>query len=73
MNSPRRRIVRPAVSPKSRRLEKLRTRLDREYQALSRWQRRLNRAFKAFTKHQRAIAQLQHQLGQLEDRHASHD
>ena len=72
--SVRRRIVRPAVSSaQSRRVEKLRTRLDREYQALSRWQRRLNRAFKAFTKHQRAIAQMQRQLGQLEDQHASRD
>ena len=72
--SVRRRIVRPAVSSaQSRRVEKLRARLDREYQALSRWQRRLNRAFKAFTKHQRAIAQMQRQLGQLEDQHASRD
>ena len=72
--SVRRRIVRLVVSSApSRRVEKLRTHLDSEYQALSRWQQRLNRAFKAFTKHQRAIGQMQRQLGQLEDQHASRD
>lgn len=73
MSAPRRRIIRPPVTPatngvqQQRQLEKLRTRLHRERLALIRWQRRLKRAFTAAEKHQNNVARLEQRIARLEE------
>lgn len=73
MAVPRRRLLRAPPSPvpndqaRSRRLQRLRARLERERSALVRWQKRLRRAFKATETHQFRIARIERQLAQTEE------
>jgi hypothetical protein len=68
MAAPRRRIIRtPAVRPtsiqqRSKRLEKLRLRLDQERAALTRWMTRLRRAFHAVERIQLAITRMERSI-----------
>lgn len=70
MTTIRRRVIRPPTastrSP-SRRLSALRTRLDREQEALARWMTRLKRAFHSVEKHQLKTARLERQIRTLEE------
>jgi len=68
MAAPRRRIIRaPAARPalhqqRSKRLEKLRLRLDQERAALTRWMTRLRRAFHAVERIQQAITRMERKV-----------
>ena len=72
MSTPRRRIVRPpvaAVPPdpnRTRRLQRLRARLEKERAALARWMVRLRRAFHALERRQRSAARVERQITTLE-------
>ena len=66
----RRNVIRPpaASTPTpSRRLPALRTKLEREQEALSRWMTRLKRAFHSFEKFQQRTARLEKQIRTLEE------
>lgn len=72
MSTPRRRLVRPALSttlrPRpDRQLQKLRTRLETERAALARWQTKLRRAFNSVAKFQKSITRIERQLARLEE------
>jgi hypothetical protein len=73
MSIPRRRLVRSseplANSPArtDRQIQKLRSRLNAERNALARWRSRLKRAFNAVEKAQRRITRLERQLARLEE------
>lgn len=75
MTTPRRRLIRSNSDPSSNncqqnrdgRLQKVRSRLDRERHGLARWLTRLKRAFHAVEKSQRAISRLERQLGAQEE------
>ena len=67
----RRRIIRPVAMPapspaNSRRLQKLRERLEAARRGFQRWLARLKRAGNAVAKQQAQIARLEKQLRQLE-------
>jgi hypothetical protein len=70
MTAPRRRIVRPpAAAPapdpnRSRRLLRLRARLDKERAALARWTVRMRRTFHAVEKLQRSVARAERAIAQ---------
>ena len=71
MSVPRRRLIRPALEPvvahhRSRQLQRLRERLDKERAALARWQRKLKRAFNAVEKSQKKVARLERNITNLE-------
>ncbi len=69
----RRRILRfperaqPTDAQRQHQLHKLRSRLEREQQLLTRLMARLKRVFHAFEKSQRLVTRLQRQLQKLED------
>jgi hypothetical protein len=66
----RRHVLRPSAPTNqtaSRRLPALRTRLEREQEALSRWMTRLKRAFHSFEKLQQRTARLEKQIRTLEE------
>lgn len=73
MTAPRRRIVRPTAVPpapepnRPRRLQRLRTQLEKERTALTRWMARLKRSFNQVLKRQRTIARTERQITQLEE------
>ena len=70
MTTVRRRDIRLSASSTaslSRRLPALRTRLEREQEALSRWMTRLKRAFHSFEKFQQRTARLEKQIRTLEE------
>src|SRR5262245_51889016 len=72
MSTPRRRLIRPASPSTStpdhpRRLQKLRTSLERERSTLARWMARLKRAFHAVEKAQLRIARLERKLTKMEE------
>ena len=72
MSAPRRRLIRPAPNPvptpdRSRLIQRLRDRLERERATLARWQTKMKRAFNAVTKFQKCIARIERQLTQMED------
>lgn len=75
MTTPRRRIVRPVAAPPpvSRRVEKLRTRLEREQRLLAGWMVRLKRSFNGFDKYQRRVTRLEREIRTLETPHVPHD
>ena len=75
MTTPRRRIVRPVAAPHpvSRRLTKLRTRLEREQRLLANWLVRMKRSFNGFDKYQRRVARLEREIRTLETPHDSRD
>ena len=58
---------RPSPNGTNHRLQKLRSRLERERTSLTRWLARLKRAFHAFEKCQATIARLERQLTKLEE------
>lgn len=72
MSTPRRRLIRPAISPnaleaqRQRRTQHLRSRLDRERLSLRRWMSRLKRAFHAVERLEARIARIDRQLDTLE-------
>ncbi len=71
MTTPRRRIVRPAVTPAAQpqpdpRLAKLRSRLEVERTALNRWMTRLKRAFHAVERCQTRVARMEKTVARLE-------
>jgi hypothetical protein len=71
MSVPRRRIIRPAASAAPDRqcqaqIQKLRSRLSHERNALCRWQTRLRRAFNTVEKYQKSVARIERQLTRLE-------
>ena len=73
MTTPRRRIVRPpAASPapdpdRTRRLQRLRARLENERAALARWTVRMRRTFHAVEKLQRSVARIERTVARLEE------
>ena len=73
MTTPRRRLVRPpAAAPapdpnRTRRLQRLRDRLEKERAALGRWMIRLRRAFHAVERSQRKTTRLERTIARLED------
>ena len=70
MTTVRRRVIRPpaaATLSSSRRLPALRTKLEREQEALARWMTRLKRAFHSFEKFQQRTARLEKQIRTLEE------
>ncbi len=70
MTTVRRRVIRPPASSTnsvSRRLPALRTKLEREQEALSRWMTRLKRAFHSVEKFQQKAARLERQIRILEE------
>jgi len=69
MITPRRRVIRPAITstPSLRRLPQLRTRLEREQQLLGRWMSRLKRAFHSFEKYQSRVTRLEREIRVLEE------
>ena len=70
MTAIRRRVIRPPASSThspSRRLPSLRTKLEREQEALTRWMTRLRRAFHSVEKHQLKTARLERQIRTLEE------
>ena len=70
MTTVRRRVIRPpasSITNVSRRLPALRTKLDREQEALTRWMTRLKRAFHSFEKFQQKVARLERQIRTLEE------
>lgn len=70
MTTPRRRLIRPApasMPERSRQVQKLRDRLEKERASLARWQTRLKRAFNAVEKCQGKIARVERQLNHLEE------
>lgn len=70
MSTPRRRIVRPhqpvGAADRQRRLQKLRSQLERERTALARWQKRLRRAFTTVEKLHKQIDRLERRRSLLE-------
>jgi hypothetical protein len=66
MSAPRRQIIRPSIAPdnarRQQRLQRLRTKLDKERETLARWQKRLRRAFNTVERQQGRIARLERQL-----------
>jgi hypothetical protein len=71
MSMPRRRIIRPApevvtAPDRSRQVQRLRERLDKERMALARWQTKLKRAFNAVEKSQKKVARLERNITNLE-------
>ena len=72
MTTPRRRLVRPTPAPpaidrqRQRRLQRLRDRLAREGEGLTRWMSRVKRAFHAIERLQASIARAERQLTQKE-------
>ena len=71
MATARRAIVRPPAPAttnvqRQRRLQKLRSRLDQERQALARWQKRFKRALNAVLKRQDALVRIEKQITKLE-------
>ena len=71
MTTPRRRLIRPAISPTtppqtSQQLQKLRAKLETDRLGFSRWLARLKRAFTAIDKYQRRVARLERQITKLE-------
>ena len=71
MATARRAIVRPPATAttdvqRQRRLQKLRSRLDQERQALARWQKRFKRALNAVLKRQDALVRIEKQITKLE-------
>src|SRR5436305_15072837 len=67
MSIPRRRLLRPAPADDTQahqRKQKLRERLAREQQVLSRWMSRLRRAFHSVEKQQRTVARIERRLRQ---------
>jgi hypothetical protein len=75
MPEPRRRIVRPTPTPLpvSRRLTKLRSRLENEQRLLTGWMVRLKRSFNAFDKYQRRVIRLEREIRQLEQPNVAHN
>lgn len=70
MTTVRRRVIRPSASSGNsvcRRLPALRTKLEREQEALTRWMTRLNRAFHSFEKFQQRVTRLEKQIRTLEE------
>jgi hypothetical protein len=70
MTTVRRRVLRPpasATTSVSRRLPALRTKLEREQEALMRWMTRLKRSFHSLEKHQLRTARLERQIRTLEE------
>ena len=71
MTTTRRRVLRPTstVSPdesrRLRRLERQRSQLDSDRQAVSRWMTKLKRAFHAIERLQARMASLERQLNQM--------
>ena len=66
----RRSVIRPpdeSTRAVSRRLPALRTKLEREQEALSRWMTRLKRALHSFEKFQQKTARLEKQIRILEE------
>ncbi len=71
MSTPRRRIIRSAPTRteqqnRSRRLQKLRPRLERERALLARWLVRLKRAFHVVEKSLAQVARLEREISRLE-------
>lgn len=69
MSTPRRTILRaprPEPTRDRQRVEKLRTRLERERTALARWVVRLKRAFHTFERQQGIVARIERQLAREE-------
>ncbi len=72
MSTPRRRLVRPPTTAqeldpnRTRRLQRLRARLEKERAALVRWMVRLRRAFHAMERLQRSAARVERQITTLE-------
>jgi hypothetical protein len=72
MTNPRRRLVRPpAAAPapdpnRTRRLQNLRARLEKERAALAQWMRRLKRSFHATERLQRSVARVEKEITKLE-------
>ena len=70
MTTMRRRVIRPSASSHSsvsRRLPALRTKLERDQEALLRWMTRLKRAFHSFEKFQQRVSRLEKQIRTLEE------
>lgn len=69
MTTPRRRVIRPVITPApgTRRLPQLRTRLEREQELLGRWMSRLKRAFHSFEKYQQRVTRLEREIRVLEE------
>ncbi|MCX7406605.1 MAG: hypothetical protein NTZ32_00810 [Planctomycetales bacterium] len=70
MTTVRRRVIRPSASSGNsvcRRLPALRTKLEREQEALTRWMTRLKRAFHSFEKFQQRVTRLEKQIRTLEE------
>jgi hypothetical protein len=73
MTTPRRRLVRPpAAAPapdpnRTRRLQRLRMRLEKERIALDRWMTRLRRAFHAVERSQRNTTRIERTIAHLEE------
>ena len=69
MSAPRRRVIRPATSPRPTtiRLSKLRSKLDREQRSLQRWLLRLKCSFHGFEKYQLRVSRLEREIHSLEN------
>jgi len=72
MSIPRRRLIRshaptPSDLDRQRQHDKIRGRLERERQTLSRWMQRLRRAFHAVEKSQRRIARFERFLARAKE------
>lgn len=71
MSLPRRRLVRPVTPPAARpsperRVQKLRSHLEKQWAALTRWQSKLRRSSTTVEKLSKSIARIERQLTQLE-------
>lgn len=72
MTTPRRRIIRPAMAvdatnaAKAVKVQRLRSKLEKERFSLARWMTRLRRAFNAAEKQQRRISRLERQITKAE-------
>jgi hypothetical protein len=73
VTTPRRRLVRPPPIPspsdpgRPRRLQRLRTSLEKERAALARWMTRLKRAFHVVERSLRNITRIERLIARLED------
>lgn len=72
MSMPRRRIIRPTTIPavgpeRSKQVQKMRDRLEKERAALARWQSKMKRAFNAVARCQARITRIERQLTHREE------
>ena len=75
MTTPRRRIIRPPISPvpdNHEKIHKIRSRLEQDRLDFARWMTKLKRAFNVVMKTQQRINRLERLLSQMENPNGSH-